>query len=94
MCVFCSYRSPRKPLSSPLRPITTDSHLVFGFDAPRSPLTNSMAFIGTDKNRDHSHTHVYPITMTTHVNGITTTGHQQVCQTCIMYIIVYCVTTP
>ena len=46
-------RSPRKPLSSPLRPVTTDSHQVFGFDAP-SPLVSVV-------HLSNGHEHTQPI---------------------------------
>ena len=48
-----STRSPRKPLSSPLRPVTTDSHQVFGFDAP-SPLVSVV-------HLSNGHEHTQPI---------------------------------
>ena len=62
--LFLFFRSPRKPLASPLKPVTTESNLVFGFDAP--PLT-ATAYTSADFRRDH--TPSFPITVGGTLNG-------------------------
>lgn len=83
------YRSPRKPLGSPLRPVTTDSNLVFGFDAP-SPLTSvtyTNSITTTINGGERNHTH--PITVnstviTSQINGPSEAmiGIQPITQVC------------